>query len=92
MASVDEAVPIHPATYEVLQWFAFDHLEGDLQVMAKAFHDMAWSCVRATHLGGAECTHMVRKLLEAKDCAIRALIKSDQVVEKLERDEQEVRK
>lgn len=55
----------------LLRFFAFAHLPPKLQAFSEPFHDLA------QHLTGilpdnAEREMMLRKLLEAKDCAVRA--------------------
>lgn len=57
----------------MLQWFKFEHLPPHLQDVSKPF------CVLARHVvdtlpRNAERTTALRKLLEAKDCAVRSLI------------------
>lgn len=55
----------------MMQWFAFAHLPPHLQEISKHFHWTAdWM---VTHLPrNAERTAGLRKLLEAKDCAVRS--------------------
>lgn len=40
----------------------------------RRFHDLAWGMAR-TLPKGPETAAMLRKLLEAKDCAVRAMIR-----------------
>ena len=55
----------------MLQFFAWGHLRDDLQTISKPLGDMAkWIC--ETLLRNPERTVALRKLLEAKDCAVRA--------------------
>ena len=57
----------------LLQFFAYEHLPADLQEVSKPFGDLARQI--ASHLpSNAESTTALRKLLEAKDCAVRALL------------------
>lgn len=65
---------MHPSTAQILQWFAFDHLPPDLQEVSRPFQELARSM--ATELEGPELTAGLRKLLEAKDCMVRAAIHS----------------
>ena len=55
----------------MLQFFEFEHLKPDLQKHSKPFwllaHDLVNSLPR-----NPERTVAIRKLLEAKDCAVRA--------------------
>lgn len=55
----------------LLQFFAYSHLPGDLQVVSRPFCDLAVGIVE-TLPRNPERTVALRKLLEAKDCAVRA--------------------
>jgi len=55
----------------ILQFFAFDHLPPHLQEVSQAFHVLAEQLVRGLPRN-AERTVALRKLLEAKDAAVRA--------------------
>jgi hypothetical protein len=63
---------MHPATEAILRHFRFDHLPEHLQVISEPFcvlaNDLAWK------LDGPELTVALRKLLESKDCAVRAAL------------------
>jgi hypothetical protein len=61
---------MHPATTELLRFFRYDHLPQDLQIISKRFHDLANEL--ALSGSGPEVTAGLRKLLEAKDCFVRA--------------------
>lgn len=55
----------------ILQFFAYAHLPQNLQVVSKPFGDLAEQLVQ--HLPkNPERTVALRKLLEAKDAAVRA--------------------
>lgn len=57
----------------LLQFFNYVHLPQPLQDVAKPFHDLAH--LQAERLpNNPEKTTALRKLLEAKDCAVRAVI------------------
>jgi len=71
----------------ILQFFAYDHLPLDLQMVSKPFCDLAHALVLGDNckqagmvtLGSAlprnpERTVALRKLLEAKDAAVRAFL------------------
>lgn len=61
--------PVEP----ILQFFAYEHLPPHLQAISKPFGDTArW--VVDTLPRNPERTVALRKLLEAKDAAVRALI------------------
>lgn len=57
----------------MLQFFAYKHLPLNLQQVSKPFCELAY---RLTHTidRNPERTVALRKLLEAKDCAVRATI------------------
>jgi hypothetical protein len=57
----------------MMQFFKYDHLPERLQVVSRPFRDLADSLVRLTPQN-PEQTMALRKLMEAKDCAVRALI------------------
>ena len=57
----------------LLQFFGYAHLPEHLQAVSMPFHDLANQIVE-TLPANPERTVALRKLLEAKDCAVRALI------------------
>lgn len=57
----------------LLQFFAYEHLPPHLQVVSKPFGDMARGLADSLPKN-AESTTALRKLLEAKDCAVRAVL------------------
>ena len=57
----------------MLQFFVFEHLPLHLQVVSKPFGELANQIVD-TLPRNPERTTALRKLLEAKDCAVRALL------------------
>lgn len=63
----------HPATEQLVEFFAYDHLPPHLQAVSKAFSDLANDLLIALP-DSAELTAGLRKLLEAKDCAVRATV------------------
>lgn len=61
-------------TDRMLQFFAYDHLKSEeLKAASKPFGDLAQQIVD-TLPANPERTVALRKLLEAKDCAVRALL------------------
>lgn len=60
----------HPAIEELLRFFAYEHLPQVLQDVSRPFADLAQHV--AAGPSNAETTTALRKLLEAKDCAVRA--------------------
>lgn len=57
----------------LLQFFAYEHLPEHLQTISKPFGSMA-SILCETLPRNPERTVALRKLLESKDCAVRALL------------------
>lgn len=63
---------VDPLTQEpMLQFFTFDHLIVELQDISEPFRNLAHQIVLALPRN-PERTTALRKLLEAKDCAVRA--------------------
>lgn len=62
---------MHPAIAAIIRYFEHDHLPPELQEVAAPFHALAHKLVDMG-LDGPELTAGLRKLLEAKDCAVRA--------------------
>lgn len=61
----------HPDTLHFLPLFAYGHLPRVLQTVSRPFHELAMEM--AAYLpDGPELTMGLRKLLEAKDCMVRA--------------------
>lgn len=58
---------------QLLQFFAYEHLPAHLQAVSKPFGDLARE-LDAALPSNPEKTTALRKLLEAKDCAVRALL------------------
>jgi hypothetical protein len=57
----------------LMQFFAYSHLPEHLQKVSQPFGDLAAS-LNDTLPGNPEKTVALRKLLEAKDCAVRAVV------------------
>ena len=62
----------HPAVAHVLQFFKYDHLPERLQPVSKLFAELAHDVAELP--SNPETTVALRKLLEAKDCAVRSLV------------------
>ena len=60
-----------PKEERMLRWFQYEHLPPHLQEASKPFCDLAIHVVVHTD-PGPERTVALRKLLEAKDAAVRA--------------------
>jgi hypothetical protein len=63
---------MNPAIEHVLQFFRYDHLPLHLQEISKPFADLAQAT--ADRAQNQETTVALRKLLEAKDAAVRAAL------------------
>lgn len=61
-----------PAQLEILRYFSYEHLPEKLRNVSRLFHDLA---VQVAELPpGAERSVALRKLLEAKDAAVRSVL------------------
>lgn len=69
---MSDTPPPFPADH-IEQFFAFTHLPPHLQAVSKPFHDLSKQIVRDLPRN-PERTVALRKLLEAKDAAVRALV------------------
>jgi hypothetical protein len=63
----------HPGTTHLLRYFEYAHLPEHLQTVSKPCGDLAQQLVDALP-DGPELTAGLRKLLEAKDCVVRAAL------------------
>jgi hypothetical protein len=63
----------HLMSAEIMQFFSYEHLPTDLQAVSQAFKELAEEMYYNLP-ANAERTAALRKLLEAKDCAVRAKI------------------
>lgn len=63
----------HPSTQQICRYFEYDHLPAHLQAISKPCADLADAMV-AELFDGPELTAGLRKLLEAKDCFVRAAL------------------
>jgi hypothetical protein len=63
---------MHPGTGAILRYFEYGHLPQKLQDVSRPFAELAH--LVASDLSGPEATVCLRKLLEAKDCAVRAAL------------------
>ena len=57
----------------LLQFFAYAHLPAELQAVSRPFGELA-EHITVTLPRNPERTVALRKLLEAKDCAVRAAL------------------
>lgn len=64
---------MHPSTQALLRFFEFEHLPAPLQAVSRPFCILAYDVAEELP-DSPETTVCVRKLLEAKDCAVRAAL------------------
>ncbi len=64
---------MYPAVSHVLNFFSYTHLPPHLQVVSKPFGDLANEVANRAP-DNQETTVALRKLLEAKDAAVRAVL------------------
>jgi len=60
-------------TDPIMQFFSFKHLPPPLQAISRPFFEIA-DCVHTELPDNPERSECLRKILEAKDCAVRAFI------------------
>lgn len=75
---------MHPAINNVLRYFDFSHLPAPLQDVSRPFRDLAHE-VANRNPNNQETTVALRKLLEAKDAAVRASLPQETVSQAAER-------
>lgn len=63
---------MHPAVEAIMQFFKYDHLPAHLQDASRSFCELAEKVASGPQ--NAETTVSLRKLLEAKDAAVRAIL------------------
>lgn len=59
-------------TYPVLKYFKYEHLPANLQEISKRLAELAYNIANEFPEGKPEVSAGLRKLLEAKDCFVRA--------------------
>jgi hypothetical protein len=62
--------------YQILAFFEHDHLHPTLRDISRPFWSLAWQMANMLPYC-AETSTCLRKLLEAKDCAVRAALDLD---------------
>lgn len=67
---------MHPSTEALLQFFAYEHLPEHLQGVSRECSEVAHA-MAARLPEGPELTTGLRKLLEAKDCFVRAALPTE---------------
>lgn len=75
-----DAIPVeperqlHPAIAQLLRYFEHTHLPPHLQLVSAPFAELAHYVAETLALEGPELTTGLRKLLEGKDCVVRAAL------------------
>ena len=64
----------HPSVVAVMQFFHYEHLPPHLAAISERFYRLAFDVAGANSPQTAETTVALRKLLEAKDAAVRAAL------------------
>ena len=68
---------MHPSTKAILRYFNYSHLPSSkLRHVSKQFYELAHAMLQKVP-EGPETTAGLRKLLEAKDCFVRAALPSE---------------
>jgi len=67
----------HPATQQIARHFAYDHLPEPQQTISAYSYHLAEAMIRELP-DGPELTTGLRKLLEAKDCFVRASLPAEE--------------
>ncbi|WP_421834376.1 hypothetical protein [Neptunomonas phycophila] len=71
MSTTADMPSVHNPANSIIQYFKYDHLPEHLQAVSKAIGDVALEMNRVIP-EGPEKSAGLRKLLEAKDCFVRA--------------------
>ena len=66
----------HPDTQQIARYFEYAHLPANLAAVSRECSDFAAHMIQ-TLPDGPELTTGLRKLLEAKDCFVRAALDAD---------------
>lgn len=69
----------HRAVTDALRWLDAEHLPMHLRVVAQIFEDAAANVLHLIKTDDPQVTHMINRLIEAKDCAVRAKIVDGEV-------------
>ena len=62
----------HPGVVSILQHFEYGHLPEPLMQLSRLYRELAEATLALVQTDDPELTAALRKLLEAKDCAVRA--------------------
>lgn len=70
----------HPNTQQLMRHFGYEHLPPHLQEVSRACAELAEALVEGLP-DGPELSAGLRKLLEAKDCFVRAALDREQLLD-----------
>lgn len=79
MADLKRTKMLHPAVAQVLRHFRFRHLPEPLQSVSTKFAALAHELAELAP-DSPEMTVALRKLMESKDCAVRAVLPEDEAL------------
>jgi hypothetical protein len=65
---------VTPQAERLLRYFEYDHLPEPLRSVSSKFSALAQTVAELDSTDGPEQTVALRKLLEAKDCAVRCIL------------------
>lgn len=68
----------HPGVVTAMAWLAFSHLPEPLKEASRPFYQTGCELITCVSSDSAELTTALNKLVEAKDWAVRALIRHQQ--------------
>lgn len=69
----------HPSVEAVTQYFTFEHLPSHLRPVSQACAELVTKILNEIPEDSPELTMGIRKILEAKDCLVRAALKPTDV-------------
>jgi hypothetical protein len=70
-----EGMDMHPSTRELVRWLENEHLPaGPVRAVSGEFKSLAATLLGKYQVSGPEVSAGLRKLVEAKDCFVRAVI------------------
>jgi hypothetical protein len=76
----------HPGTKHFDELFAYSHLPEFLQFVSQPFSQLARTMIDRCP-DGPELSACLRKILEAKDCAVRAAVTAQKEIDRLAAEE-----
>lgn len=70
----------HPAVEQMLEFFEYDHLPSHLQAVSKPVGELAYEMAELLP-DDPQLTTGLQKLIEAKDCFVRAQVRASKKVD-----------